>query len=52
MPKIQIKTNTGVNADIWPVFKIQRVEDLGSLQPGQKIITVVDCVGKYKFPDK
>lgn len=50
MPRIQIKTNTGVNADIWPVFKIQRVEDLQSLEPGQKIITVVDCVGKYNLP--
>lgn len=52
MPKIEIQSRTGVNADIWPVFKIQRVEDLQLIEPGQKIITVVDCVGKYNLPNK
>jgi hypothetical protein len=52
MPTIEIVSKTGVNADIWPVFKIQRVEDLQLIEPGQKIITVVDCVGKYNLPNK
>ena len=52
MPKIEIQTRSGVNADIWPVFKIQRIEDLQLIEPGQKIITVVDCVGKYNLPNK
>lgn len=52
MPKIEIETKTGVNADIWPVFKIQRLEDLQLIEPGQKIITVIDCVGKYNLPNK
>lgn len=50
MPVIDIESNTGVNADIWPVFKFIKVEDETELDEGQSIISVIDCVGKYQIP--
>lgn len=50
MPKIVVQSRTGVNADIWPVFKVIKVEDEDQITQGQSILSVVDCVGKYSIP--
>lgn len=49
-PNIFIESQTGINANIVPVFGILRIGDLPEDQdiipPGTEIINVVDCVGK------
>jgi hypothetical protein len=49
-PNISIESETGVNADIIPIFDVIRIGDLNEesdLVPvGTPIITVVDCVGR------
>jgi len=50
MPQIVVESQTGLNADIWPVFKVIKVEDETQLDEGEKILTVVDCIGKYQIP--
>jgi len=50
MPKIVVESQTGLNADIWPVFKVIKVEDELALDEGQSILTVIDCIGKYQIP--
>ena len=46
-PKIFIKSTTGFNANILPIFKLRkRNEDPDSAIRGQRIISVIDCVGK------
>jgi len=50
MPKIVVESQTGLNADIWPLFKVIKVEDESTIDVGQKIISVVDCIGKYQIP--
>ena len=46
-PKIAIKSTTGFNANILPIFKLRkRNEDPDSAIRGQRIISVIDCVGK------
>jgi hypothetical protein len=51
-PKITLKSNTGINAIIIPVFGVQRFGDLSETQDtipeGAKLIEVIDCVGKIK----
>ncbi len=46
-PTIEIETETGYNATLLPVFKVNRIGDNPDLpvSPGQ-VISVVDCVGK------
>jgi len=46
MPEIKIQTETGYNAKILPVFKVNK--DIATLQQvnQDQIISVVDCVGK------
>lgn len=50
MPQIVVESQTGLNADIWPVFKVIKVEDEIQLDEGEKILTVIDCIGKYQIP--
>lgn len=51
MPLIDINSQTGFNADIWPVFRFETVENVEELlNEGQSILTVIDCVGKYRIP--
>ena len=46
-PKIVIKSTTGFNANILPIFKLRkRNEDPDSAIRGQRIISVIDCVKK------
>jgi len=47
-PSIEIETETGYNAVLLPVFKVNRVGDAQDVPvaPSQ-IISVVDCVGKF-----
>ncbi len=47
-PKIYIQSDTGYNAILMPVFKVNRVgEDIPSeLVSPDGIIQVIDCVGK------
>ena len=49
MPLIYIETDTGYNAELLPVFKVNRVGDNPNLlaQLGEKVISVIDCVGKF-----
>jgi hypothetical protein len=51
MPEIFVDTETGYNAELIPVFKVNRVgdlpEDLDKVPPGEKVISVIDCVGKF-----
>ena len=49
IPEIRIKSETGYNAVIVPIFKFDRIknqEDLLNITPGVPLINVVDCVGK------
>jgi hypothetical protein len=50
MPSIEIETESGYNASLLPVFKVNRVGNVpdgqGTLPPASQIISVVDCVGK------
>ena len=48
-PVLYIQSDTGYNARMMPVFKVNRVgEDLDSqVVPLGDIIQVVDCVGKF-----
>jgi hypothetical protein len=49
IPKITIKTKTGFNANLIPVFKVLRVGDVKENQdvipPNTPIMNVIDCVG-------
>ena len=48
-PLVYIKSDTGYNADLMPVFKVNRVgEDvtIEEIAPSQ-IVQVIDCVGKF-----
>jgi hypothetical protein len=49
-PNIYIESETGYNAKILPVFCVNRVGDVPEadavVAPGEKIIQVIDCVGK------
>jgi hypothetical protein len=49
MPTITVNSQTGLNADIWPVFKVNKIEDETELDEGQIILSVIDCVGKYQI---
>jgi len=48
IPKIYIKTDTGVNAEMSPRFCIDSVDDTTINRPGidVKVVSVIDCVGK------
>jgi hypothetical protein len=48
VPIIEIETETGYNASLLPVFKVNKVGDgvIGDI-PQSQIISVVDCVGKF-----
>ena len=50
MPKIYIRSKTGYNAEILPLLCVNRIGDVSesdySVDFGEKIIKVVDCVGK------
>lgn len=50
MPEITVQSQTGLNADIWPVFRVIKVEDETLLDEGQTIVSVIDCIGKYNIP--
>ena len=48
-PDLYIQSDTGYNARLMPVFKVNRIgEDIDSqlVSPGD-VIQVVDCVGKF-----
>lgn len=49
MPEIYIETETGYNAELVPVFKVNRVGDNpdASVPLGEKVVSVIDCVGKF-----
>jgi ElaB/YqjD/DUF883 family membrane-anchored ribosome-binding protein len=49
LPEIFIDSETGYNAKLIPVFSVCRIGDLpeDEISPGQNIISVVDCVGKF-----
>jgi hypothetical protein len=51
MPTIYIDSDTGYNAELVPVFKVNRVgdipENLDKVPLGEKVISVIDCVGKF-----
>ena len=49
LPEIFIDSETGYNAELIPVFSVCRIGDLpkDEIPPGQNIISVVDCVGKF-----
>lgn len=51
MPTIEIETETGYNASLLPVFKVNRLgnitEEETIIPPQTQIISVVDCVGKF-----
>jgi hypothetical protein len=50
MPTIYIESNTGYNAEILPILCVNRIGDIPeneySIPFGEKIIKVIDCVGK------
>lgn len=50
IPQIRIKSETGFNALIVPIFGVIRVGDLSEEQdiipPGTRMVSVVDCVGR------
>ena len=48
-PKIYIKSETGYNAKLMPVFKVNRIgkDTSPELISAGGIIQVVDCVGKF-----
>ena len=48
-PNIYIQSDSGYNARMMPVFKVNRVgEDIDAVSvPLENIIQVVDCVGKF-----
>ena len=48
-PVLYIQSDTGYNARMMPVFKVNRVgEDIDEVSvPLENIIQVVDCVGKF-----
>ena len=47
-PRINVKSELGVNANIIPIFKVKAEDEEESAAPivGDRIITVDDCVGK------
>lgn len=50
-PDIYIESDTGYNVRLRPVFKVNRVigNDIPEeLKSGDKLISVIDCVGKFK----
>lgn len=51
-PNIRLRSQTGVNAVISPIFKFKRIitdEDIFGIPPGTPVLNVIDCVGKI-FP--
>lgn len=52
IPNISIKTTTGINAIIIPIFGVQRKGNVSEINDeiprGAKVIEVIDCVGKIK----
>ena len=51
-PDIRIETTTGYNAELNPVLCVNRIgdateEELLAAQEGDRIISIVDCVGKH-----
>lgn len=48
LPDIRTNSETGFNAQLIPVLRPQRVEDIAPevLPPGVEVIQVIDCVGK------
>ena len=53
IPDISIKTTTGINAIIIPIFGVQRKGDVSEISDeipaGTKLVEVIDCVGKINF---
>ena len=48
IPIIEIETETGYNASLLPVFKVNKIGDSEMAGiPQSQIISVVDCVGKF-----
>ena len=48
LPDIRTNSETGFNAQLIPVLRPQRVDDIASetLPPGVEVLQVIDCVGK------
>ncbi len=47
-PNIQIETETGYNASLLPVFRVNRIGDsLETSVPPTQVISIIDCVGKF-----
>jgi len=46
-PNIEIETESGYNAKLLPVFKVNRVDEKDVVIPQDQIISIVDCVGKF-----
>jgi hypothetical protein len=52
IPEIIIKSETGSNAILIPIFKFQKIENLDNISQPQlddSVINVIDCVGKLQF---
>ena len=47
MPTITIETDAGRNAVLLPKLCIDRVDDDDEILDQEKVISVVDCVGKF-----
>ena len=49
-PKINIRSSTGINAYIIPVFGVERIGDITEIEDvvpeNAQVIEVIDCVGK------
>jgi hypothetical protein len=46
LPEILTNSKTGFNAQMLPVLKVNRVEDLQQVPSEVKLVNVVDCVGR------
>ena len=47
-PDLYIKSDTGYNAKLIPVFKVTRVDpDILDTAPSTGVVQVIDCVGKF-----
>jgi hypothetical protein len=44
-PDLYIKSDTGYNAKLIPVFKVNRVDP--DTAPSAAVVQVIDCVGKF-----
>ena len=44
-PDLYIKSDTGYNAKLMPVFKVNRVDP--DKAPSGAVVQVIDCVGKF-----